>query len=217
MWAGAAKPMPSLPPEIDEGSAAVAGVDGGVRLDVDHRRVRLELAGDRADHAHRDRVLEPQRAAEGEHEATRGQGLRIAEGQRRVAFALDFQHRQVRLAVLADQDGVQHLAARLEHGALPRRLLGRQRQPDADALGALDDVGVGEDIAGGIDDHPRAAGDFAREQARTAPVLVDDAVAGRDDLHHGGIHTAGQGLDRRAEAAQIDRGVGRGLCQDGRG
>ena len=42
---------------VEQRSAAVAGIDGRVGLDVDHRRVGLELARHRTHHAHRDGVL----------------------------------------------------------------------------------------------------------------------------------------------------------------
>jgi hypothetical protein len=52
---------------VHERTAAVARVDGRVRLQVDHRVVRLELPRDGADHAKRHGAVEPHRAAEGEH------------------------------------------------------------------------------------------------------------------------------------------------------
>jgi hypothetical protein len=49
---------------VDERSAAVPRVDRRVRLDVDHRILGPELAGDGAYDPHRHRVLELERAPE---------------------------------------------------------------------------------------------------------------------------------------------------------
>ena len=57
-----------FPVHVHERTAAVARVDGRVRLQVDHRVVRLELPRDGADHAKRHRAVEAHRAPEGEHE-----------------------------------------------------------------------------------------------------------------------------------------------------
>ena len=67
---------------VHQRSAAAAGVDRRVGLDVDHRVVGLELPADRAHDAHRHRVVEAERAAEREHQLAGAQRVGIAERQR---------------------------------------------------------------------------------------------------------------------------------------
>ena len=60
---------------IDQRPAAVPGIDRRVGLDVDHRVFRRELPRDGAHHPEGDRGLEPERAAEGQHDLPRAQRL----------------------------------------------------------------------------------------------------------------------------------------------
>src|SRR4051812_49368523 len=52
---------------VNQRAAAVAGIDGGVGLDIGERAVLADLARGGADHAHRDGVLQAERAAEREN------------------------------------------------------------------------------------------------------------------------------------------------------
>src|SRR6185369_12201102 len=52
---------------VDQRTATAARIDGGIRLDVNHRRLGLELPRYGADHAERNRILKAHRAAERQH------------------------------------------------------------------------------------------------------------------------------------------------------
>ena len=55
---------------IDQRTAAIAGVDRGIGLNVGKRLVRIGLARDGADYAHGDGILQALGAANGEDELT---------------------------------------------------------------------------------------------------------------------------------------------------
>src|ERR1700691_5229306 len=67
---------------IDEGSAAVAGVDGSIGLDVGERLVGIGLASDGTDHSHGDGVLQALGAADGENELAYAGTLLREQGER---------------------------------------------------------------------------------------------------------------------------------------
>lgn len=50
--------------DVDQRSSGIAGIDGGIRLQVDDWTIRTQLPLSRADNAQRDGVLEPQWTAE---------------------------------------------------------------------------------------------------------------------------------------------------------
>ena len=178
---------------VDERPAAVARVHRRVGLHVDHRVVGLELARDRAHHPEAGRVLEPERAAEGQHQLALVQQLGVPELERRQAGAVDLEHRDVGLAVDAHHARAQPLAARPQDRAAGRGLVGLQHV-HLDAARVLDHVGVRDDPALRVDDHARARALVAREQqARRRRV-----ARGRD-LHHRRRDAPRQRLELRVE------------------
>ena len=99
---------------VDEGSAAVAGVDGGVGLDVDHGVIGANLTGDGADDAHGDGVFEAEGAAEGEDDLALADFVGVAEGEGREFRAGDFEDGDVGFAVESDDLGGDEFAGGLE-------------------------------------------------------------------------------------------------------
>src|SRR5271157_1414145 len=91
--------------DIHQRPAAVAWIDGSVRLDEDGGIVGIDLPRCRADHAHRDGVLQSQRAAEGEDDLSLSQLVGVGELKRRQAGHVNLQHREIGLAVKADELG----------------------------------------------------------------------------------------------------------------
>ena len=212
--------MPSLPPDcerirvlmpdhpavgVEQRAAAVAGVDAGVGLQVDHRALRLELPGDGADHAHAHRALEPEGRPEREHQLARTHGLRVAQGQGGQALLGEEQHREVRFAVDADHLGAEDAAGRLEDGAPP----------------------PGGPAGGGTTTSMRRAPAITWALVTTYPsecrmtpeppprwLLSSDAafagrrVAGHQHLHDRGPDALGQGLQVFAQARQPGSGRG---------
>ncbi len=69
---------------------------------------------------------------------------------------------------------------------------------------------IGDDVTVGREDDARPGAALAREQAGGTGALVAAAVAGGNDLHHGGLHARGEGFERLAEVAQ-----GGGVVADG--
>ena len=144
---------------VDERTAAVAGIDGGVRLDVDHGVVGLQLPGDGADHAHGHRRVEAQRAAERHHDLAGPQRVRVAEWQTSAGPTLSIlMHRQVGLVIDGHDSGGNDAPAALHDRPTRGDAARRGRQLDLEPGRVLDNMGVGDDVAVGIDDGTRAAG-----------------------------------------------------------
>ena len=103
---------------------------------------RLERRALPAHDPERHGLLEPERVPERQHELPDREPLRVAEGQHRQRLGgVDLDQGQVDAPVPAD-DGAGEPPARGE--------------PHLDARRALDDVGVGHDVAGGVDEEARA-------------------------------------------------------------
>ena len=225
-----AKPMPALvpdgemmavltpmtrPAESSSGPPELPGIDGGVGLD--HVGDLAAGAGgqpamQRADDAGGQRLVEAERVADREHQLSdlevRGRADRDRRRQRpRVVHA---QHREVVVGRGADDPRRQHLAGCESHG---------QR------AGALDDVVVGDDVAGGVPDEARPG--FAGAVLALGLRGLERAGAA-DDLHHGrrraleqldsGALELGEGAARRDRARRrrrVQQPVEIGLCEVG--
>jgi hypothetical protein len=170
-------------PAVDQGPARVAGIEGRVGLDdaLDQPAGgRAQGAAQGADDAGGDRGLEAQRIADRHHQLAHLEDGRGAESRVRQAGGVQPQHRQVGGRVVADQLGVE--------GA-PVGEAGGQ------ALGAGDHVAVGQDVAVGSEDHPRA---------RPEPVLAD----GLDVDHRRARGLIGVDDPRRIGIEQVFRALG---------
>ena len=129
---------------IDQRASAVAGIDGSIGLQVSERLGGIGLAGECADHAHGDRILQPFGTADGEHELPDMRALAEQRKGRQIGL-VNFEQREIGVFMLADE-------SRLENAALPDRHLAGgvahgQRQRDANALCALNHVRVRHDVA----------------------------------------------------------------------
>jgi hypothetical protein len=195
--------------DVDERSAAAARIDRRVRLHVDHRRLRPQLAGDGADDPEGDRVVQTERAAEGEHELSGAQFVGVAEGQRRQVARVDFDHREIGLEIESDDLGIEAASAR----AQDRAAVGGERQLHADALRAAHDVRIGDDVAIGIDDHAGSGCPLRRNQIAAAR---DDRIARgvgrREDFDDRRCDEAGSGRQRPAQVRVRRGGSGNGLA-----
>ncbi len=128
--------------EIKQRTAGIAAVDGGVGLDVAVVGAGVDVAVARRDDAGGDRAAEAERIADRDHPFAEAQFVGIAEldcDQR--LWRLEFQHRKIGLLVDADQLGLD---------------LGAVVHDDVDFVGVGNDVIVGDDDAGGIDDEAGA-------------------------------------------------------------
>src|SRR5208283_208954 len=92
--------------DIHQRPAAVARIDGSVRLDVDRGTIGIDLPRCRADYSHGNGVLQSQRAAEGEDDLSLFELIGIGELERRQASHVNLQYREVVLAVEADEFGL---------------------------------------------------------------------------------------------------------------
>ena len=128
---------------VDQRTARVAGVDRRVGLDrvLDREPVRgVDLALDRGDDPRGGRAVEPERVADRDHgiaDLDPGRGAEL-ERLQLLGAGIDLEHGDVGRGIGADDLGVEGLAV-------------LAADPDGDLIGALDDVGVGEDVAVGID------------------------------------------------------------------
>jgi hypothetical protein len=193
-----------LPFRVEEGAAAVARIDGRIRLDVDHPSVGLDLPCHRAHHAERHRAVQAERAAEGDDDLALPQGLRVAEGKEGEAGLHDLQEREVALLVDADHLGADDTARRLEDGAGGHGLGARRSQHDLHPARAGHDVRVGDDVAVRADEHARSAR-LLRGQERPLAGGIAGRVGGGQHLHHGRPDARHQPLDGGAEADEIRR------------
>ena len=194
--------------QIDEWSAAAARVDRGIGLNPDHGRFRFQLARHGADDTERDRVHQPERAAEREHQLTRFQLVRVGERNGGQLVAVDLDDGKIRLEIHADNlraDDVGRGSEKGRAGCRPGNL-------HANATGAAHDVCVGDDVAGRIDDDARAGGTLGPDQiAAPRHEPVTSRVGGREDLDDRRTDVARGGLERGAELRGGLR-HGRGSC-----
>ena len=136
-----------LTASVDERSAAVPEVDGGVGLDVIVQARVEELAADEADHADGHRVHVPERVADGAHPLAHTELVGVPERRlRQIAAARNPHQRHVDGRIAADDLRPERPAVRERHG---------------DALGGVDDVMVRQDVAVAIDQEA-AAGPLPR-------------------------------------------------------
>ena len=84
---------------VHQRPAAVAGIDCGVGLNVNHRVLGCELTRHRAHHTHGDRGGQAERTAEGEYQLTGPQAVGIAELERREPACLHLDHADIRFAI----------------------------------------------------------------------------------------------------------------------
>ena len=85
------------------------------------------------------------------------------------------------------------------------RIAHGQRQRDANALRAFDHVGVGHDVAGGIDDDAGADRLLADDESGlSAALFAQGAVSGDENLHHGGRNFGGEAFESLIE---LDQGL----------
>ena len=188
--------------QVDEWSAARAGVDGGVGLekvldaDGGSQTNLAALAG--ADDAVRDRLIEPKRAADGQYPLTDPGGVAIAQGGRgQVAGGRQRQNGDVGLRVGPDAGGVEEPAVRQVDSDLFRQRL-------------RDDVVIGQHqrlaLAGKADEHARAGflygvGLAAGRFRRLGGLNVD----------HRRRHPAGDDLEAVAQPENVTDGGGHGV------
>ncbi len=125
---------------VDQRAAGIARVDRGIGLDEELIVGDADLrARQRRDDALCHRLPDAERIADGEHDVADFERIGIGEVERREALmrVLEPQHRKIAARVLEHDAGFEFA------------LVGER---DLDLVGALDDVHVGHDQAGGIDD-----------------------------------------------------------------
>ena len=128
--------------DVEQRTAGIAAVDGGVGLDVVVIGAGVDVAVARRDDAGRHRAAEAERIADRHHPVADAHLVGIAELHRHQRLRrLELQHREVGLLVDADQLGLD---------------LGAVVEDDLDLVGIRDDVVVGDDDARGIDDEAGA-------------------------------------------------------------
>src|SRR4029079_4374396 len=128
--------------EVEQRTAGIAAVDGGVGLDIAVIRPRGDVAVLGRDDTGRHRAAEAERIADRDHPVAEAQLVGVAElyGDQRLR-RLDLQHGEVGLLVDANQVGLD---------------LGAVVEDDVDLVGVRDDVVVGDDDASGVDDEAGA-------------------------------------------------------------
>ncbi len=128
--------------EIEQRTAGIAAIDGGVGLDVIVIRSGIDVAVARRDDAGGDRAAETERIADGDDPFAEPQLAGIAELHRlQRLVGVYAQERKVGLGVLADQIGLE---------------LGAVVEDDIDLVGVGDHVIIGDHEPGRIDDETGA-------------------------------------------------------------
>jgi hypothetical protein len=192
---------PDHPPgEVDQRPARVAGVDRRVVLDQPGQggpvgRHLLQRAAEGADDALGDGVGEgAEGRTEREHRLPRFERVGVAEGHGGGHAALDPEDGEV-----ADRVGA-------DDGDRPLRAVGEDHLK---GVAAFDDVGVGDDVTGGVDDEA-GAGAKCLDPGRLSRrgLLVEDGDDRRSDrlddgngVHRGRRLRAGRGVADGAHAA----------------
>ena len=129
---------------VEQRPPGVAFIDGSVSLDVVIVGTAIDVAVARRDNARRHRTAEPKRIADGQHPIADPRFVAIAELHRLQGFfGLYAQNGDVDFLILADDFGLQLLSVREDHRDFAR-------------IG--DDVIIGHDDAGGVDDEARSQG-----------------------------------------------------------
>ncbi len=207
---------------VDQRASAVARIDGRVGLDVDHRIVGLELSRDGADDAEAHRAVQPHRAAEGEHQLTRTDLLRVGEVERRQPLLRHLDDGEIGLVVHGHHLRGHEVGSRLQHRVV-RRVVGawRRRNLHLDPSRALDHVRVGDDVAVGVDDDAGTAATGRRDQHAALVVgQVGVGVTERDDLDDRRADARGEVLQQAAglpEIAALRREFGPAALRRGAG
>ena len=180
---------------VDEGSARIAGIDGGVRLDEGLEIRHSDIgAGKRRNDARGNGLPDAEGIADGEDEVPDGEVVMVREGQRR----------QRLLHALQPQDG--EVRARIaQHDVRGELPLVVQGHLDLGRIG--DDMVVGYDEPVALDDHARAQ--------RPLHALPGDRGATSEELLEEGIVEDGAGL-RAFDALGIDVDDGRDGAPDDR-
>ena len=191
---------------VNQCPPAVAGIDGRVGLDVDHRIIRGQLPRDGADDAQAHRRLEPERAAERQHDLAGPQRVRVTERQHRQSAHIHLHDRDVGLVIDRDHLCANRASAALQDRSSLRPSARVERELHLDARRVLDDVGVGDDVAVGIHDDPRPAAPLEHWlPGRRAVLLVGWRVAGHEDLHDRRADLRRKVLERPREVRQARR------------
>ncbi len=152
-----------LAAQVHEGAARVAGVDRRVGLD------EVLVGGDadvgaagRADDPDRHRLVEAERVADGDRPLAHPERVGVPERRdREIALRLEPDDGEVGLRVGADDAA---------------RVLSLRSEADGDAVGSLDDVEVGEDVAALVDDHAGAEARQAELAARAGSSAPEESL-----------------------------------------
>ena len=94
--------------DIDQCSAAVAGVDRRVGLDVEHGAVGIGLARKSAHHTKGDGVLETLRTANGEYKLSLPRSTNVGQREIRQIFRFYLDEGEIKIAIAADQPRVEN-------------------------------------------------------------------------------------------------------------
>ena len=185
---------------VHQRAAAVAGIDGRIRLYVGRRIVFAHLPRRGAHHAHGDGVLQPLRAAEGKHHLSLLEFVGVRQLQRRQIGCRRSSVPPGRIAGRFPRSSrsPDHAASTHPFPAPPApasrtRILRAPcttcalvtMYPSADRITPAPMASCGSNSAVSVDCFSGA-----------------ESVAGRDDLHHRLGHLRGQRLDRLAEHVQ---------------
>ena len=186
--------------EVEQRAAGIAAIDGGVGLNVIVVRPRIDVAVARRNDAGGHRAAEAERIADGDDPFAQPQLVGIAELHRLERLVgMHAQQREIALGVLADQFGLQ---------------LGAVVEDDVDLVGVGDDVIVGDDEAGRIDDEAGAQRIDAMRLVSSlsssvlAAVVLEEIV--EEFLHRRAGRQIGQVADVRIDLLRgrhIDHGV----------
>ena len=184
--------------EVEQRSAGIAAIDGGVGLNVIVVRPRIDVAVARRDDAGGHGAAEAERITDGDDPFAEPQLVGIAELHRLERLvAVHAQQSQVALGILADQIGLE---------------LGAVIEDDIDLVGVGDHVIVGDDQPGRIDDEAGAQRiDAVRRRFRIialAVMVLEELV--EKLLHRRAGRQIGQFGDVRIDVLRgrnIDHGV----------
>ena len=199
----------TLPSTSTKRTATIAGVDGRIRLDVDHPVVRPQLPRNGTDHSHAHRIFQTQGTSESQDELSLTNLFRIREEiQGRQVLAIDLHESKVGLQIDSDHRTGKPPSTRSDHA--PSRRSFNERQLHLNFGCASDYVCVGDDEAVGADDYSRTR---RRTESDGRTTRTHTSVGVALDLHDSRSDARGQPRNRCVEFSESVLGCGVGREQ----
>jgi len=198
--------------DVDQWAAGVSGIDGRIGLQISHGSIVIELALRGTDDSEGDGVFKAERTAEGESKLADMHLIGVGKLERGEIGGFHLEQGEIGEGVAAEDFGGETLGILNGSGLL----ITMAKYKHGDGCGVLDDVGVGEDVSGGIDNDAGAEALLPCDVIGLAGVgILHGGEAADFNGDHGDSDARGKGLKIFIET---EEGAVRGswfLCRSG--